>query len=127
MTGHHTPFEPQDHRNIRPIESGIIDMHTQIRFDTPIKIPTICTLLWKGEMKSAHDKDQAMEARFALYGRVLRCPLGGNPSDCPLHDLRRLPVEKRIAWLESLTDKEVIDLYQQHNACLECKLKDNID
>jgi len=69
-------------------------------------------------------KDLAEEARFALHGRILRCPLGGNPSDCPLHELRKLPVEQRIAWLESKTDEEVIDLYHQHNACLECKLED---
>lgn len=69
------------------------------------------------------NRDLVEEARFALHGRILRCPLGGNPEDCPLHDLRMMPLEERIAWLESKTDDEVIDLYQLHNECLECKLE----
>lgn len=70
------------------------------------------------------NKDLAEEARFALHGRILRCPLGGNPCDCPLHDLRELPLEDRIAWLESKSDEEVIELYHLHNQCLECKLEE---
>ena len=42
----------------------------------------------------------------------------------PMHELRKLPVEDRIAWLESNTDEEVVALYEQHNKCLECKLED---
>ena len=63
------------------------------------------------------------EAKYALHGRVLRCPLGGNPRDCPLHELRKLPLEERMDWLETQTDEELIALYEQHNACLECKLE----
>jgi hypothetical protein len=62
------------------------------------------------------------EARFALHGRILRCPLGGNPITCPLYEIRKLPIELRIAWLESKTDEEVVALYEQHNACLQQKL-----
>ncbi len=68
-------------------------------------------------------KDLIEEARFALHGRILRCPLGGNPKDCPLHALRLRPVNERIKWLEAKTDEEVVALYNQHNACLECKLE----
>lgn len=68
-------------------------------------------------------KDLVEEARFALHGRILRCPLGGNPIECPLHELRILPVEERVLWLESQSDDEVVELYQLHNACLECKLE----
>ena len=48
------------------------------------------------------------DAKFSLHGRILRCPLGENPEDCPLHEIRKLPVEDRIAWLESNTDEEII-------------------
>jgi hypothetical protein len=64
------------------------------------------------------------EARFALHGRILRCPLGGNPIECPLHDIRKLPMEDRVAWLEAQPDEEVVELYHLHNACLECKMED---
>lgn len=68
------------------------------------------------------NKDLVEEAKFALHGRILRCPLGGNPDDCPMHELRKLPVEDRIAWLNSQTDEELIILYEMHNQCLRCKL-----
>ena len=64
------------------------------------------------------------EAKLAMHGRILRCPLGDNPEDCPLHELRKLPVDKRVAWLESQTDEEIITLYNQHIECLECKLEE---
>ncbi len=62
------------------------------------------------------------EARLGMHGRILRCPLGGNPDDCPLHEVRTWPVEKRVAWLESKTDQEVVELYNCHTKCLEQKL-----
>jgi hypothetical protein len=69
------------------------------------------------------DRILVEEAKLALHGRILRCPLGGNPEDCPLHELRKLPVDRRVAWLETQTDEELIGLYEQHNECLECKLE----
>ena len=65
------------------------------------------------------------EAKLALHGRILRCPLGGNPEDCPLHEIRKLPLEDRINWLESNTDEEVIALYEQHSKCLQRKLEES--
>ncbi len=62
------------------------------------------------------------EARMAMHGRILRCPLGGNPKDCPLYEIRKWPVEKRLSWLESKSDQEVVDLYNTHTTCLERKL-----
>lgn len=68
--------------------------------------------------------DLVEDAKFSLHGRILRCPLGGNPEDCPLHEIRKLPVEDRIAWLESNTDEEIMALYELHSECLECKLEE---
>ncbi len=62
------------------------------------------------------------ETRMAMHGRILRCPLGGNPEDCPLHEVRTWPVENRLIWLESKSDAEVVDLYKIHTNCLERKL-----
>jgi hypothetical protein len=61
------------------------------------------------------------EARYAMHGRILRCPLGDNPEDCPLHDIRLLPVDERIVWLESKSDDEVDALYCHHLHCLDKK------
>ena len=62
------------------------------------------------------------EARLALYGRILRCPVDDNPEDCPLHEIRKWPVEDRLVWIESKTDEEVLELYNYHTNCLEQKL-----
>lgn len=62
------------------------------------------------------------EARIAMSGRLLRCPLGDNPEDCPLYDIRKLPIEERVAWLQSKTDDEVVALFQQHVQCLKYKV-----
>ena len=62
------------------------------------------------------------EARMGMHGRILRCPVGENPEDCPLHEVRQWPMEKRVAWLESKSDEEVLELYTYHTACLEKKL-----
>lgn len=67
------------------------------------------------------------EARIGMHGRILRCPLGGNPEDCPLHEVRKWPVEERIAWLESRTNEEIVELYAYHTNCLEHKLAEQSD
>ncbi len=59
--------------------------------------------------------------RVAMHGRILRCPLGGNPADCPLHEIRLLPVEERLKWLDSKTDFELTVLFGYHIKCLEVK------
>jgi hypothetical protein len=59
--------------------------------------------------------------RTAMHGRILRCPLGGNPTDCPLYNIRLLPVEERLKWLDSKTDFELTALFGYHIQCLEKK------
>lgn len=66
----------------------------------------------------------AEEARIGMQARILRCPLGGNPEDCPLHDVREYPMEERLAWLQSKTNEEVVDLYRRHSDCLLYKLSE---
>jgi hypothetical protein len=66
--------------------------------------------------------EKAQTARLAMHGRILRCPVDNNPDDCPLHTVRQLPIEKRIAWLKSKSDDEVVALYAQHIDCLDEKL-----
>jgi hypothetical protein len=67
------------------------------------------------------------EARIGMHGRILRCPLGGNPPDCPLHEVRTWPIEERVTWLESKSDEEVIELYKRHTECLKCKLAESAE
>lgn len=66
--------------------------------------------------------ESASKARLAMHGRILRCPVGDNPTTCPLHTVRHLSIEERIAWLESKTDDELIAFYEQHIDCMDVKL-----
>jgi hypothetical protein len=59
--------------------------------------------------------------RVAMHGRLLRCAMGGNPLDCPLHDIRLLPFEDRLAWLDAKSDFELTVLFGYHVQCLEHK------
>ncbi|WP_372798422.1 hypothetical protein [Pontiella sp.] len=58
-------------------------------------------------------------ARQGMHRRLAHCPVGGNPAECPLHEIRKQPMPQREAWLASKTDDEVIALYRQHIPCLE--------
>jgi len=62
------------------------------------------------------------EARIYLQARLLRCPFGGNPVDCPLHHIRKRPMQERYAWLEEQSDQQVVELYRYHEVCAERKL-----
>lgn len=64
----------------------------------------------------------AEDARLGMCGRILRCPLGDNPEDCPLYEIRKLPIEERVEWLNARTDEEVTELFALHSKCLEEKL-----
>ena len=65
--------------------------------------------------------------RTAMHGRILRCSMGDNPTDCPLHEIRKLPVEERIAWLDSKSDDELMGLFQYHVRCLGEKQRGRVD
>ena len=75
----------------------------------------------KAENPEEPFQQKAHAARLAMHGRILRCPVGENPRDCPLHTVRQLPIEERITWLKSKTDEEVVALYEQHIDCLNEK------
>ena len=62
------------------------------------------------------------EARIGMHARILRCPIEENPEDCPLYEVRKWPVEERLAWLDSKSDEAVVKLYVLHIDCLEHKL-----
>lgn len=66
-----------------------------------------------------HTKD-ATAAR--LIGLVMACPLQqDNPSDCPLHKIRQLPVKERFIWVKSRAQKEALEILRQHSICLRQK------
>ena len=57
-----------------------------------------------------------------IFGLTVACPYtGDNPNDCPLCEIRHLPLSEREAWVKDLTDEECRSYYQYHNLCLSKK------
>jgi hypothetical protein len=73
------------------------------------------------------EKTDIEEARAGMHGRILRCPAGENPKDCPLHEVRKWPIEERLVWLDAKTDEDVLEMYNYHINCLERKLEEKQD
>jgi len=62
------------------------------------------------------------EVRIAMHGRILRCPMGDNPTDCPLYKVRLLPMMERLEWLNSKSDLELTALLSYHVKCFRKKV-----
>lgn len=65
---------------------------------------------------------QLKSVKPMLYGLIFECPLGGNPLDCQGYAIRREPLERRIQFVESLSEAQALKLYLEHLECLRIKL-----
>ena len=53
-----------------------------------------------------------------LMGLAVACPVGqDNPADCPLHEVRDLPLIQRVAWVKARTQDEVKNILSYHRTC----------
>ena len=56
-----------------------------------------------------------------FYGLIFGCPKQDESIDCPLKEIRKIPsIDKRIDWVDSLSDDELLRLRNQHREC-SCK------
>ena len=60
-----------------------------------------------------------MKNTFSSYGLLFGCPLKSEKFDCPLIDLRKLPILERIQALNNKSEKELMELEQHHKKCLQ--------
>ncbi len=56
-----------------------------------------------------------------IPGLLFECPAGGNPPDCPLHAIRKLPYLERVQWAKSMSDEQLLEVFQFHKSCLAIK------
>lgn len=69
-----------------------------------------------GTVYRDHAKNPNVARLFAL---VMACPVKqDNPSGCPLHNIRQLPVKERLIWVNSRTHEETLDILEHHSTCL---------
>lgn len=51
------------------------------------------------------------------------CPVeGGNPEDCPLCEMRKLPAADRLRWFNALSEADLKYLAAYHHVCMDLKL-----
>lgn len=56
-----------------------------------------------------------------LVALSIECPQGGNPESCQLHEFRKKPFSEKKEWIGTLTDDEVMDLFENHLECIDTK------
>ena len=62
-------------------------------------------------------------ARMMLFGLLKSCPDGDNPSQCQLHELRKMPYCDAVEIIKGMSDEECMERYEIHLRCLDCRLK----
>ncbi len=66
--------------------------------------------------------DSTTQMRSRMHGLAVACPFHqSNPPDCPLCEIRKLPMTERFAWVESLDLVVMDDYFRKHDECLRAK------
>ena len=51
------------------------------------------------------------------------CPItGGNPQSCPLHNVREMPADHALAWMEQLNAEDRRFLLEYHRCCADWEI-----
>lgn len=57
--------------------------------------------------------------KSAAFGLSVACPFDqGNPSTCPLHEVRKMNLKERYEWIQRLSDESTLHLLTHHQKCL---------
>jgi hypothetical protein len=43
--------------------------------------------------------------------------MGNNPPDCPLYEIRLLPLKERYKWVEELSEEDCLKFFFAHQNC----------
>lgn len=54
----------------------------------------------------------------SLFGLVVECPMGGNPDDCVFHKIRKIPLEKRLKWVNEVSLSDRVKKILEHRKYL---------
>lgn len=69
------------------------------------------------------DQQQRAEMLDNLLNLAVNCPVDHcNPVNCPLHDIRKLELGRRLEWFKALTDEDLVYLNSYHFVCLKNRL-----
>lgn len=56
-----------------------------------------------------------------IYALALECPLGNNPTLCPLHDFRHCSMDEQTSAMKQLSQKEKLTFYEHHVFCFKMR------
>lgn len=95
-------------------------------YDDHKKPPEVDTDTWLGMLiKWANGvpfKDIGSDdVRTVMSSISHKCPFGGNPQDCFIHQVRAKPYEERVKWLNELSEFQLQALHQVHLDCRRCQ------
>ena len=64
-----------------------------------------------GEFARNHNIE---EVKTIIFGLSVECPMGNNPPDCPLREIRLLSLTDRFSWVNELSEEERQQYYEYH-------------
>ena len=65
---------------------------------------------------------QQNQEKSAAFGLAVACPFDqGNPSACPLHEIRKRNLKDRYEWIQGLSEERTHQLLAYHQECLDGK------
>ena len=62
--------------------------------------------------------------RALMCGLTRECPFGGNPEDCCMYEIRKMPYAERFKWVNELSTVQLETIYHNHLKCSRCKSSD---
>ena len=57
--------------------------------------------------------------RVWAKGLIVECPLGDALEDCPLNEIRKLPLRERLQIIKKMSDEELDEAIAHHEQCLK--------
>ncbi|MDC0357195.1 hypothetical protein OAO01_00135 [Oligoflexia bacterium] len=66
-----------------------------------------------------------LDKRAWAKGLAMECPMNEELSDCPLCEVRRLPLAQRVKVVDNMSDADIDNLLEQHIACLKKREAEN--
>ena len=53
-----------------------------------------------------------------IYGLIFGCPFNVENDNCPLKQIRQLPLEERVNLIGEMSQLDICDLVEAHSRCL---------
>lgn len=59
------------------------------------------------------------QKRTWVKGLLIQCPMGAAMDDCPMRDLRSLPIARQLITVDTMKPEQVEEVIVHHKQCLK--------